>query len=518
MSTNHNRIKVADLEKNQPDKILTTNQNGELEFSNINNIKTDNYNGLDYSSEGKALDARQGKVLKDSIDALADTKQNNLTEENVGAFEGTIPTVTTIVDTDKVPLLVGSLRRMISWTSFKSLFKTVNEASLFGSGNISIPDMDTTTAQTISGVKTFLNGMLGFRNSANTFTSFFSNNNTASRNYLGQDKDGTLAFTEDLPLEKGYKVISGNAYTFGSGDGFCTHYSTFIGNVTITIPNDSSYNFIIGTKINLVYSNSNSGAKTIVPMSGVTLIAPNGLNVRYGGNIILTKVNTNTWLVNITNIAFSNSGNNITTSNNLVAPYVYANSYLVSPRVGIDTSTYLNFTANGVNLTRTSNYTSGGGGTQGYIGNSTTFAPTAGNTTAAAFIANPTINQTGSANGITRGFLCDPILTSAVDFRAIDCQKGSIVLPLMAQSSTYAINTNDYLVQFTSGTFTATLPTAVGCTGKTYILKNSGSGVVTIATTSSQTIDGTTTYILSMQYKYVKVVSDGSNWAIIGNN
>ncbi|SFD94170.1 hypothetical protein [Flavobacterium phragmitis] len=37
MSTNHNRIKVADLETNQPNKILKTNQNGELEFSDVEN-------------------------------------------------------------------------------------------------------------------------------------------------------------------------------------------------------------------------------------------------------------------------------------------------------------------------------------------------------------------------------------------------------------------------------------------------------------------------------------------------
>ncbi|MDP5201126.1 hypothetical protein [Flavobacterium sp. DG2-3] len=36
MSTNHNRIKVADLETNQqPDKILRTNSSGELEFADI---------------------------------------------------------------------------------------------------------------------------------------------------------------------------------------------------------------------------------------------------------------------------------------------------------------------------------------------------------------------------------------------------------------------------------------------------------------------------------------------------
>jgi hypothetical protein len=35
MSTDHNRIKVADLEKNEPNKTLITNENGELEFSDI---------------------------------------------------------------------------------------------------------------------------------------------------------------------------------------------------------------------------------------------------------------------------------------------------------------------------------------------------------------------------------------------------------------------------------------------------------------------------------------------------
>ncbi|MFC0781226.1 hypothetical protein [Flavobacterium sp. HJSW_4] len=35
MDTNHNRIKVSDLETNNPDQILITNSSGELEFSDI---------------------------------------------------------------------------------------------------------------------------------------------------------------------------------------------------------------------------------------------------------------------------------------------------------------------------------------------------------------------------------------------------------------------------------------------------------------------------------------------------
>jgi hypothetical protein len=59
-------------------------------------------------------------------------------------------------------------------------------------------DMTTTTTQTVSGVKTFLDGMFGFRNVANTFTSFFSNSATASRTYTFQDRNGTILDSTDL--------------------------------------------------------------------------------------------------------------------------------------------------------------------------------------------------------------------------------------------------------------------------------------------------------------------------------
>ncbi|MTH18289.1 hypothetical protein [Flavobacterium sp. LC2016-01] len=163
MSTNHNRIKVVDLEKNQPNKILKTNQNGELEFSDSEN----NF-------------------------------QPRLDDANFGAFQNTLPTTNTITDTDKIPFLIGSLSRMMTWANFKSLFKTVGGNSIFGTGNIVTADMDTTTTQTVSGVKTFLNLKLGLRNVANTFTSFITNIATASRTWTFPDKSGTVAMTSDI--------------------------------------------------------------------------------------------------------------------------------------------------------------------------------------------------------------------------------------------------------------------------------------------------------------------------------
>lgn len=95
---------------------------------------------------------------------------------------------------------------------------------------------------------------------------------------------------------------------------------------------------------------------------------------------------------------------------------------------------------------------------------------------------------------------------------------GSIATAYVSKTSTYFILASDSIIDCTSGTFTATLPTAVGNVGRYYTIKNSGTGVITVGTTSSQTIDGSTTYPLSTQYKYVTVVSNNTNWIITANN
>lgn len=100
----------------------------------------------------------------------------------------------------------------------------------------------------------------------------------------------------------------------------------------------------------------------------------------------------------------------------------------------------------------------------------------------------------------------------------LDLTGSSLALNYVAKTGTYTVSANDYTINCTSGTFTVTLPTSVGITGRIYIIKNSGAGVITVATNSSQTIDGNTTYSLATQYKYVEVQSDGANWIIVGNN
>jgi len=84
------------------------------------------------------------------------------------------------------------------------------------------------------------------------------------------------------------------------------------------------------------------------------------------------------------------------------------------------------------------------------------------------------------------------------------------------KSVNYTLLTTDSTVECTSNSFTITLPTAVGDLGKIYNIKNSGSGVITINTTSSQTVDVFISgELLLSQYDCLTVQSNGTNWVII---
>lgn len=92
---------------------------------------------------------------------------------------------------------------------------------------------------------------------------------------------------------------------------------------------------------------------------------------------------------------------------------------------------------------------------------------------------------------------------------------GGVTFPSTGLTSSYTIGVNDYLVDVTGNTVTITLPTSVGINGKNYIVKNSGTGVVTVSTTSGQTIDGSSSKTLNNNDS-IEVVSDGTNWNIVG--
>lgn len=93
---------------------------------------------------------------------------------------------------------------------------------------------------------------------------------------------------------------------------------------------------------------------------------------------------------------------------------------------------------------------------------------------------------------------------------------GGLILGYVAKTSNYTITETDYTVNCTANSFTITLPSATTWTGQTYNIKNSGNGVITINTTSSQTIDGNASGVLKLnQYDNLTVQSNGANWLIL---
>ena len=82
-------------------------------------------------------------------------------------------------------------------------------------------------------------------------------------------------------------------------------------------------------------------------------------------------------------------------------------------------------------------------------------------------------------------------------------------------SATDTFTTAGETLNCTSGTFTVNLPTAVGIQGTTYTLVNSGTGVITLDASTTETINGSLIIDLSSQYISRTVQSDGSNWIII---
>lgn len=86
--------------------------------------------------------------------------------------------------TEELPIVQGSTTVKTTINAIKAYFNTVYE---------SLVNKDATGGYV--GLTLF---KINFKNAANTFTSFFTNTNTASRTYTFQDRNGTIADNTDL--------------------------------------------------------------------------------------------------------------------------------------------------------------------------------------------------------------------------------------------------------------------------------------------------------------------------------
>jgi hypothetical protein len=99
---------------------------------------------------------------------------------------------------------------------------------------------------------------------------------------------------------------------------------------------------------------------------------------------------------------------------------------------------------------------------------------------------------------------------------------GAIGVAVATKTAAYTVTASDSYIRCdaSAGAVTITLPTAAGITGRQYTVKkiDSSLNVCTIDPDLTETIDDAATYDLSVQYQYVTLISNGTNWEIIANN
>jgi hypothetical protein len=143
-----------------------------------------------------------------------------------------------------------------------------------------------------------------------------------------------------------------------------------------------------------------------------------------------------------------------------------------------------------------------------------------------AKIADATITGTDIASGtVTSTNILDDTIVNA-DINASAAIAGTkladgAITPIktsggyVAKTALYTATNDDRVIDCTTGTYTITLPTAASQTGRTFIIRNSGTGTITIGRTGAETISGATSQTLA-GYGYLQVVSNGTNWLVLG--
>ena len=129
---------------------------------------------------------------------------------------------------------------------------------------------------------------INFKNVANTFTSFFTNSNTAARTYTFPDKDGTVAMTSDIPTVSGTNTGDENATRIAAINHATTVKTTLVDADEIT-GQDSANSFSL---IRTTWTNVKAFLKTyfdtlyqVVLVSGTNIKTVGGQSLLGSGDI-----------------------------------------------------------------------------------------------------------------------------------------------------------------------------------------------------------------------------------------
>jgi hypothetical protein len=243
-------------------------------------------------------------------------------------------------DTDLLPIVDTAVTKKITLTNFKAFLKTYfdtlytggssawgsitgtlsaqtdlqnalnNKEPLKGADDNYVTDAQLTVIQNTSGTNTGdqdLSGLqatsakdatggyvgltlfkINFKNVLNTFTSFFTNSNTAARTYTFPDKDGTVAMTSDAlsyqPIFSGkYRTqpYVGNVGTSGGFNGLIYFMQYFTGKPhTILSISMNCTSSVAGTSIRLaIYNQTNGVPTTLIEESGTIDCSTSGMKI-----------------------------------------------------------------------------------------------------------------------------------------------------------------------------------------------------------------------------------------------
>jgi|SRR5579872_7287685 len=253
-------------------------------------------------------------------------------------------------------------------------------------------------------------------------------------------------------------------------------------------PNDTPELVPPGGCLAVLWTSANKEWRSIVPQGVVfTSLTVSGLTTLNGNTIVGGWLNVANQLVVSGNAAIT--GNLTQTGNATFAGFITASSLQIT---GLSTLTGNVTMAGFANVGTTLQV----GGALSVGGNSAL----TGNVTISGFANVVTSLQVGGTT----------ILNGGVGINLL----GNVSYPQVAKTGTYTITVNDDAI-WANGTFTVTLYTAVGNSGRRVTVKNTNTGVVTMKGNGTEKIDASNTLNLTQQYQAITVESDGTQWWVI---
>jgi hypothetical protein len=277
--------------------------------------------------------------------------------------------------------------------------KTLNSVSLLGAGDIVLA----ATPSGVSGAIQFSNGSAFASDAANLFW-----DNTNKRLGVGLNNP-TNTFEIASTSASPFRVATTASYfratykNSGSTEGIFDYNSTNFQFPTNSV--DFGTSTALGARVGIRGSGSTSATTSLLVQNSAgtaALTVRDDLAVIFGGAITSGSITSTAGQIRFPQYLVSGSPFNFGT------PSVY------------DVS--------GTSAAATS------GVRDAFIGGFA-FAQSSGTAVMNVFNASPTINQTGGANGITRGLYINPTLTAAADFRAIQTTAGKIIFGGLPTSS-----------------------------------------------------------------------------------